>query len=73
MCELLTEDRSPLWIDLDLCDLKFNRDHLLFRGNPYTKFGIDQMKGSKDIDRTTLGRQCLKGKKEVVGASISEE
>ena len=22
-------------------------------GNPYTKFGIDQVKGSKDIERTT--------------------
>ena len=26
-------------------------------GNPCTKFGIDQVKGSKDIDRTTLGLQ----------------
>ena len=26
-------------------------------GNPCTKFGIDQVKGSKDIERTTLGLQ----------------
>ena len=25
--------------------------------NPCTKFGIDQVKGSKDIERTTLGLQ----------------
>ena len=35
------------------CDLKINRDHLLNEGNPCTKFGIDQVKGSKDIERTT--------------------
>ena len=46
---------SREWFDLDLwtCDLKINRDHLLIEGNPYTKFGIDQVKGSKDIERTT--------------------
>ena len=33
--------------------LKINRDHLLIEGNPCTKFGIDQLKGSKDIERTT--------------------
>ena len=43
------------WFDLDLrtCDQKINRDHLLIEGNPYTKFGIDQVKGSTDIERTT--------------------
>ena len=43
------------WFDLDLwtCDLKINRDNLLIEGNPCTKFGIDQMKGSKDIEWTT--------------------
>ena len=43
------------WFDLDLwsCDLKINRDHLLIEGNPCTKFGIDQVKRSKDIERTT--------------------
>ena len=38
---------------LEICDLKINRDHLLIEVNPYTKFGIDQVKGSKDIERTT--------------------
>ena len=40
--------------DLDLWtgDLESNRDHLLIEVNPCTKFGIDQMKGSKDIKRT---------------------
>ena len=43
------------WFDLNLwtCDLKINRDHLLIEGNPCTKFGIDQVKGSKNIERTT--------------------
>ena len=38
------------WFYLDLwtCDLEINRDHLLIEGNPCTKFGIDQVKGSKD-------------------------
>ena len=27
--------------------------HLLIEGNPCTKFGIEQLKGSKDIERTT--------------------
>ena len=31
--------------------------HLLIERNPCTKFGIDQVKGSKDIDRTRLGLQ----------------
>ena len=46
---------SKEWCDLDLwtCDLKINRDHLLIEGNPCTKFGIDQVKGSKDIEQTT--------------------
>ena len=35
------------------CDLGINSDHLLIEGNPCTKFGIDHVKGSKDIDRTT--------------------
>ena len=40
------------WFDLDLWtfDLKINRNHLLIEGNPCTKFGIDQVKGSKDIE-----------------------
>ena len=51
-------DNSVGWkelFDLDLwtCDLKINRDHLLIDGNPCTKFGIDQVKGSKDMERTT--------------------
>ena len=33
--------------------LKINRDHLLIKGNPCNNFGIDQVKGSKVIDRTT--------------------
>ena len=47
------------WFDLDLltCDLKIKRDHLLIKGNPCTEFGIDKVKGSKDIKRTTLGLQ----------------
>ena len=50
---------SKEWFDLDLWtgDLKINRDHLLIKGNPCTKFGIDQVKGSKDIEWTTLGLQ----------------
>ena len=46
---------SKEWFDLDLwtCDLKINRDHLLIGFNPCTKFGIDQVKRSKDIERTT--------------------
>ena len=50
---------SREWFDLDLwtCDLKINREHLLIEVNPCTKFGIDQVKGSNDIERTTLGLQ----------------
>ena len=44
---------SKEWFDLDLihaiCDLKINRDYLLIENSPCTKFGIDQVKGSKDI------------------------
>ena len=38
-----------------------NRDHLIIEGNPCTKFGIDQVKVSKDIERTTLWdeKSCL--------------
>ena len=45
------------WFDLDLrtCDRKINWDHQLIEGNPCTNFGFDQVKGSKDIERTT---QC---------------
>ena len=45
------------WSDLDLytCDVKMNRDHLLIKAYPCSKFGIVQMNGSKDIERTT---QC---------------
>ena len=31
--------------------------HLLFEGNPCTKFGTDQVKRSNDIDWTRLGLQ----------------
>ena len=50
---------SREWFDLDLwtCDLKINRDHLLIEVNHCTKFGFDQVKGSKYIERTTLGLQ----------------
>ena len=41
-------------LDLWPCDPKINRNHLLIKGNPWTKFGIDQVNGSKDIERTTL-------------------
>ena len=45
---------SKEWFDLDLwtCDLKINRNHLLISRNPCTMFGIDQVKGSKDFERT---------------------
>ena len=41
--------------DLDLwtCDLNINMDHLIIGHNPCTKLGIDQVKGSTDIGRTT--------------------
>ena len=47
------------WFDLDLwtCDLKINRDHLIIGRSSCTMFGIDQVKGSKDIERTTHGLQ----------------
>ena len=38
-------------------DPKINRDHLLIEGNPCTNFGIDQVKGSKDFERTKFGLQ----------------
>ena len=41
------------WFDLWTCDLKINKDHLLIDGNSCTKFGIDQVKGSKDTEWTT--------------------
>ena len=34
---------------------KINREHLLFRGSPYTKLGFNQAKGWRDIEQTTLG------------------
>ena len=40
-------------ISLWTCDLKIKRVHLFIRRNPCTKFGIDQAKGSKDIERIT--------------------
>ena len=53
--------RISEWFDVDLwtCDPKINRNHLLIGRNPCTKFGIDQVKGSKDIEQTTpwLGLQ----------------
>ena len=50
---------SKEWFDLDLCtsNLKINRDHLRIGRNPCTKFGIDPVKWSKDVERTTLGLQ----------------
>ena len=50
---------SKEWFGLDLwtCDLKINKDYLLIKRNPCTKFGIEQVKGSKDIERTRLGLQ----------------
>ena len=55
----LSEVKNKEWFDLDLltCDLEINRDHLLIEGNPCTKIGSNQVKGSKDIERTTLGLQ----------------
>ena len=35
---------------------KHNKDHLLIEGNPCTKFGIDQVKGSKDIETWSTDR-----------------
>ena len=49
--------RRVVWPWPWTCDLKILRDHLLIEGNPCTKFGIDQVKGSKEIERTTLGLQ----------------
>ena len=50
---------SKEWFDLNFwtCDLKINSDHLLIGRNPCTKFHIDQVKGSKYIERTTLWAQ----------------
>ena len=42
-----------VWPLIWTCDLKINRNHLLIEGNPCTNFGIDQVKGSKDIEQTT--------------------
>ena len=39
------------------CDLKISRKHLLCRGIHSTKFGYFQAKGSKDIERKSLGIQ----------------
>ena len=46
---------SKEWFDLGLwrCYLKLNSDHLLIGCNPWTKYGIDLVKGSKDIERRT--------------------
>ena len=59
ICKVDNTLGSKEWFNLDFwtCDLKINRDHLLIGLNPCTKFGIDQVKGSKDIDRTKLGLQ----------------
>ena len=46
--------KSGLTLTFWTCDLKINRDHFI-EGNPCTKFDIDQVKGSNDIERTTLG------------------
>ena len=48
----MAKDRS-LTLIFEQCDLKINMDHLMIGGNPCPKFGIDQVKGSKVIDRTT--------------------
>ena len=40
-------------VNLGTCDLKINRDHLLIGRNACSKFCIDQVKGSKDMGRTT--------------------
>ena len=50
-------EKSGLTLTSEHVTLKINRDHLLIEGNPCTEFGIDQVKGSKDIARTTLGLQ----------------
>ena len=46
--------RRVVWTwPLNMWPEKINRDHLLIEGNPCTKFGIDQVKGSKDIKQRT--------------------
>ena len=50
-------EKSGLPLTFEHVTLKINRDHLLIKGNNCTKFGIDQVKGLKDIERTTHGLQ----------------
>ena len=51
---LKTGLKRVLWPwPLNIWSLKIKRDHLLIGCNPCTKFGIDQVKGSKDIERRT--------------------
>ena len=45
--------KSGLTLTFEHVTLKSDRDHLLIEGNPCTKFGIDQVKWSKDIERKT--------------------
>ena len=40
-------------LDTTMEEHHHHQHHLLIEGNPYTKFVIDQVKGSKDIERTT--------------------
>ena len=49
--------KSGLTLTFEHVTFKINRDHLLIEGNPCTEFGIDQLKASKDIERTTHGLQ----------------
>ena len=55
-------EKSGLTLTFEHLNLKIDRDHLLIEGNPCTKFGIDQVKGSKDIERTTHGLQRHKNR-----------
>ena len=52
--------KSGLTLTFEHVTLKINRDHLLIEINPCTKFGIDQLKGLKDIERTTHGLQTYR-------------
>ena len=45
--------RREFDLHLWTCNLEISRDHLLIGRNPCAKFGIDQVKRSKDIERTT--------------------
>ena len=49
--------RRVVWPWPWTCDLEINKDQLLIEGKFCTKFCNDQVKRSKDIERTTLGLQ----------------